>query len=109
MMKTAGNVKIIQTNLIMNDFTLHGLHLNISGKENMAELIGEKIKKKTIGKNRRNPHQSEVGRNQKDPTQKEAKETLINDYIKEPNLKEIRSSETQKRNPVTRIEDFFYG
>ena len=49
-MKTAGNVKIIQTNLIMNDFTLHGLHLNISGKENMAEWIGEKIKRKQMSR-----------------------------------------------------------
>jgi hypothetical protein len=37
--KTADNVKKIQANLSRNDFTLHGLHLNISGKEKMAELI----------------------------------------------------------------------
>ena len=66
-----------------------------------------KNKKKTNVKNRRNPHQSEVGRNQKDPTQKLAKGTLINDYIKEPILKEIILSKAQKRNPVTRIEDIF--
>jgi len=56
MVKTADNVKITQANLSMNDFTLHGLHLNISGKEKMAELI--KHKKKTNGKKRRNPHHS---------------------------------------------------
>jgi hypothetical protein len=44
MMKTVDNVKIIQANLSRNDFTLHGSHLNISGKEKMAELIGENIK-----------------------------------------------------------------
>jgi hypothetical protein len=48
MMKTADKVKIIQANLSRNDFTLHGLHLNISGKEKMAELIGENIKKKLM-------------------------------------------------------------
>jgi hypothetical protein len=42
--KTADNVKIIQANLSRNDFTHHGLHLNISGKEKMAKLIGENIK-----------------------------------------------------------------
>jgi hypothetical protein len=44
---------------------------------------------------------------QENPTQKEAKEQLINDN-KEPNLKEVRSSKTQKRNPVTRNEDFVW-
>jgi hypothetical protein len=43
--KTEDNTKIIQANLGRNDFTLHGPHLNISGKENMAKLIGENIKK----------------------------------------------------------------
>jgi len=45
MMKTADIVKIVQANLSRNDFTLHGLHLNISGKGKRAELIGENIKK----------------------------------------------------------------
>jgi hypothetical protein len=45
MIKTAYNVKIIQANLSRNDFTLHRLHLNISGEEKMPELIGENIKK----------------------------------------------------------------
>jgi len=45
MMKTADKVKIIQGNLSRNDFTFHGLHVNISGKEKMAELIGKNIKK----------------------------------------------------------------
>jgi len=40
MIKTVDNVKITQANLGRNDFTLHELHLNISGKEKMAELIG---------------------------------------------------------------------
>jgi hypothetical protein len=38
MMKTVDNVNAIQANLGRNDFTLHGLNLNISGKEKMAEL-----------------------------------------------------------------------
>ena len=61
MVKTADNVKIIQANLRRNDFTLHGLHLNFSGKEKMAELIGENIKK-INRKKRRNRHHSEMGR-----------------------------------------------
>jgi hypothetical protein len=42
--KTAENVKIIQANLSRNYFALLGLHLNISGKERMSELMGENIK-----------------------------------------------------------------
>jgi DNA-binding ferritin-like protein len=41
MTKTMDNVKIIQANFSRNYFTLHGLHLNISGKEKMSELIGK--------------------------------------------------------------------
>jgi len=44
MVQTADNVKIINANFSRNDFMLHGLHLNISGKEKMAKLIGENIK-----------------------------------------------------------------
>ena len=36
------------------------------------------------------PHNSEMGRTQQDPSQKEAKEKLINDDNKEPNLKEVK-------------------
>jgi len=36
----------------------------------------------------------------------ETKGKLINDDIKEPNLKEVRSSKRQQLNPVKRNEDF---
>ena len=64
MMKNADNVKIIQANLSRNDFTLHGLHQNISGKGNMAEVIGENVKE-TNGKKRRNPLHSVMLRQSK--------------------------------------------
>ena len=57
-------MKIIQANLSRNDFTLHGLHQNISGKGNMAELIWE-IVKETNGKKRRNPLHSVMLRQSK--------------------------------------------
>jgi lysophospholipase L1-like esterase len=58
MEKTADNVKIMQTNLSRNNFTQHGLHLNISGKQKMAELIAENMKQ-THGNKRGNTHHSE--------------------------------------------------
>jgi hypothetical protein len=41
------NVELLQTKLNRNDFTHHGLHLNISGKRMIAELISEHIKNDT--------------------------------------------------------------
>jgi lysophospholipase L1-like esterase len=41
--KIMDDVKLLQTKLNRNYFTRHGLHLNISGKAKMAELIGEHI------------------------------------------------------------------
>jgi hypothetical protein len=51
------------------------------------------------------PFIQKCGENQKDPTEEEAKEKLINDDIKESNLKEFRSSKRQKPNTVTRNEN----
>jgi hypothetical protein len=64
--KTADNAKIIQANLSRNDFTCHGLHLNISGKEKMAKLIGENIKK-LMSRKEETPFILKWEENQKDP------------------------------------------
>ena len=34
----------VETPSTRNDMTKHGLHLNVTGKERMANLIGKKIK-----------------------------------------------------------------
>jgi hypothetical protein len=62
--KTADNAKIIQANLSRNDFTCHGLYLNISGREKMTKLIGVNIKKTSVTK-RRNPFHFEMGKKSK--------------------------------------------
>ena len=41
--KSVGNMKIVQSNLNRDDFTRHRLHLNLYGKERVAKLIGESI------------------------------------------------------------------
>jgi hypothetical protein len=48
--KTVENVKSIQAPLNRNDFTRLGMHLNASGKEKVAKLIGESIRKLTTKK-----------------------------------------------------------
>jgi xylose isomerase len=42
-MKIKDNVKVVYTDLNINDFTRHGMHLNASGKEKTVELIGQTI------------------------------------------------------------------
>jgi hypothetical protein len=48
--KSAGNVKILQSTLNRNDFTHHGMHLNVSGKEKVAKLTGETMFNLSQGK-----------------------------------------------------------
>ena len=45
--KSISNMKIIQSNLNRDDFTHHGMHLKLSGKEKVAKLLGENIKQLT--------------------------------------------------------------
>jgi hypothetical protein len=79
-----------------NDFTLHALHLNISGKERWLNRY-EKTKKKLMARKEETPVILKWEENQEDPTQKEAKEKLINDDNKKPNLKEVRLSESKTK------------
>jgi len=72
--KTADNAKIIQANLSRNDFRCHGLHLNVSGKEKMARLIGENIKK-LMSRKEEKPFILEWEENQKDAAQKETRKS----------------------------------
>jgi hypothetical protein len=106
-MKAADNVKSLQTNLSRNDFTLHGPHLNISGKENIAELIGESIRNLSIRKEE-TPIILKWKENQENPTQEEVKGKLIKADKKEQNFLEVRSSKRQKLNPITRNGDFLW-
>lgn len=60
-LKTMDNVKIFDINLNRNNFTQHGLHLNIFGKERMAETIVKNIKQ-LMDKKKEYPHNSRLGR-----------------------------------------------
>jgi len=136
MMETVDYVKIIQADLSRNDFTQHGLHLNISGKEKMAKLLGDNIQKLMSSKEETTLIQK-LEENLQDPVQKEDKEELISrkketplmlqleenqkvpvlkadievstEHISKDNtLKELRTSKRLKRNPATRNEDFLW-
>ena len=136
MMETVDYVKIIRADLSRNDFTQHGLHLNISGKEKMAKLLGDNIQKLMSSKEETTLIQK-LEENLQDPVQKEDKEELISrkketplmlqleenqkvpvlkadievsteDITKDNTLKEPRTSKRLKQNPATRKEDFLW-
>jgi lysophospholipase L1-like esterase len=44
MMKVNSNVSVIDVNLSRSEFTRHGMHLNASGREKMAIILGQKVK-----------------------------------------------------------------
>jgi alkaline phosphatase len=105
--KTVDNVDLLQIKLSRNDFTCHGLHLNISGKGKIAELIGEHIKN-LIRKKEEDPIILEWKENQKKPAQEKNKRKPTKDKKQEPNLIKVRSSKRHRQNPVTRNLDFLW-
>jgi hypothetical protein len=104
--KTMDNVELLQTKLNRNDFTCHGLHLSISGKGKIVELIGEHIKKYT--KKKEDLITLKWKENWKKPIQEETKRDLINNKEQEPNLIEVRSSKRQRQYSTTRNGYFLW-
>jgi hypothetical protein len=47
--KNADTVEIIQANITRNDYTRHGMHLRISGKEKVSKSIVDSIKETMSG------------------------------------------------------------
>jgi hypothetical protein len=73
--KSVINMKIIQSDLNRDDFTRHGMHPNLSGKEKVAKLIGENIKQLTA-------------HNKQTPLITKCLEDLINNLQKEDEVKQ---------------------
>jgi hypothetical protein len=93
--KTADNVKIVETTLHRNDYMCHGMHLNISGKEKVAKQIGETITK-LLSRTKDSPFILKWEEDQKDPHQKGPKDSLTADVNKEPKLMVTRPSQRHK-------------
>jgi len=95
--KTVGNVKIIQATLNRNDFTRHGMHLNILGKEKMAKLIGDSIKTPMTRK-KETPFILKWKEEQEDPHQRETENTPTN-VNKGTKLKAAGSTKRHEETP----------
>jgi hypothetical protein len=101
--KIMDNVMLLQTKLNRNDFTCHGLHLNISGKVKIAELIGEHILNLTKKKDD-DFIMLKWKENWNQPVEEENNTKLIKDKKQEPNRIKVRSSKRQRHYPATRSE-----
>jgi hypothetical protein len=106
-MKAMGHVNILDTKLNRNKFTHHGLHLNISGKEKMANHIGERI----INLLKRQKSPPIVLKWQEDPKDSISEEKVMNlpsECPVELHKNTARTSGRTKRTPITRSEDFLW-
>jgi hypothetical protein len=103
-MKTMDHAVTVEATSTRNNTTKHGLHLSMTGKERMANLIGKKIKT-LLAKQRKLAVIIKWKENHKDITQEEDKINVKNDSPPNQNENESRTSRRQKRAPVTRIED----
>jgi uncharacterized sporulation protein YeaH/YhbH (DUF444 family) len=104
-MKTMNNAEFLQTQLNRNDFTRHGLHLNISGKEKIANSISKYIRNLDM-KKEESPIVIKWEENSLKTDQEETKRKLIKDRKQVPNLNEVRSSKRLRQIPSIRKDDF---
>jgi len=77
-MKTVDHAVTVQTTSTRNDITKHGLHLSMTGKERMANLIWKKIKT-LLAKQRKLAIIMQWKENHKDIMQEEDKINVKND------------------------------
>ena len=116
MVKIRDNVSIIKTDLHRNDFTQHGLHLNIIGKERVAESIARTIKQLRERKKGipipidEEGHPKDPWPQPQEPTiHAETKENPVSDTAPNEHLHSSRTSGRPKRPPVTRHDDFLWS
>jgi hypothetical protein len=114
--KARDNVKILDINLHRNNVTQHGPHLNIIGKEKVAEMIAKNITQFWIKKKKIIPLSVDEEGNPKDVwpglheaiTQTEVNKNSTSDTIIDERHHSTRMSRRPKRTSVTRHEDFLW-
>jgi len=96
--KSVGNMQMVQSNLNRDDFTRHGMHLNLYGKGKVAKLIGESIIQLTANK-KQTPFISKWREDLTNHQQKEAQNQQANDVNRgtkpETALSPVSHEETQ--------------
>jgi hypothetical protein len=109
LVKDMQHVSVVDTNLTGDKFTQHGFHMNSSGKEMTAKIIGQTIT--TLSTSGNPPISFKLEEVHLASPTIEAKMGFIskNDDGVHKNVARSSSSCRPKRPPVTRNENFFYG
>ena len=108
-------MKILDINLHRNNFTQHGLHLNTTGKEKVAEMIAKNVKQFCFKEKNIPISVDEEGR-PKDVwpelheaiTQAEVDKNSTSDAAIDERHHSTQMLRRPKRIPVTRHEDFLW-
>ena len=94
---------VIDSTLNRNEFTLHGLHMNVSGKERPAKILGHHI---TTYLTNQNPP---VCLNWKEGSSTDkSKIGFAIEHAADVHKNPARSSCRPKETPITRNEDFLW-
>ena len=102
MLKDLYHVDVIDSTLNRNEFTLHGLHMNVSGKERPAKILGHHI---TTYLTNRNPH---ICLNCKEFTSTdETKIGFAIEHAADVHKNPARSPCRPKKTSITRNEDLW--
>ena len=114
-LKASDNVSVIDIDLHRSNFTRHGLHLNTTGKENLAEIIARNIKQLRAKKKDIPIPIDEEGtpKNVQPEPHETTTCTMTNtsstgDTVPDGSLQPPRTSGRQKKPPVTRHGDFLW-
>ena len=101
------HVSVIDTNLTRNDFTRHGPHMNSTGKEKIAKIIGHK--KTNIWTSQIPPISFKWREVPSATSTVEAKMEIISGNADDVHKNAARTSRRTKRTPTTRNEDLLWA
>lgn len=95
---------VIDSTQNRHEFTRHDLHMNISGKERLAKILGQHIKTRLTN---RNPP---ISINWKGTTStEEAKTDFEHEHTTDVHTNPTRASPRPKKTPITRNSDFLWS
>jgi hypothetical protein len=107
MIKAMSHVVLLDLALDKNDFTQHGMHLNVLGKEKVASLIGQHLIN-LLPKHENNILPLSWFDNSEDLNTLKQADVSVDMMSSERTSQTVRASERHKKPPVTRTNDFLW-
>jgi hypothetical protein len=106
MTKVMSHVELLDLAMDKNDFTRHGMHLNLSGKEKVVLLIGQHLIN-LLAEQVNNILPLSWIHDSKDLNSTKEDDVAADTMLLERFLNKVRASERPKKPPVTRTNDIF--